>query len=248
MSSKLEPVVIELNDNDTTTNINLNNSSEPTFGKQSSVNFGGGIELLMNEKKRGGGSSADIGLAELSELENELNDLTTDINTKGSDISKSGIFNNVINSFSTTDKQDLNNGFENNDREVNLNNATNLGEQTANNLNVNKTWDGYGKVNPIPVVSDEAPMTKEELVREKFKFLRRLEDLERKGATLTKKYTMDSPLQELQGEYEMILAEREKSNSVKFQAKMLMACVTGLEFLNNKFDPFDLKMEGGGSK
>ena len=91
-------------------------------------------------------------------------------------------------------------------------------------------------------------MTKEELVREKFKFLRRLEDLERKGANLTKKYTMDSPLQELQGEYEMIIAEREKANSVKFQAKMLMACVTGLEFLNSKFDPFDLKMDGWGEQ
>ena len=25
---------------------------------------------------------------------------------------------------------------------------------------------------------------------------------------------------------------------------MLMACITGLEFLNNKFDPFDLKLDG----
>ena len=66
--SDLEPVVIELNDSDTKTNINLN-ANEPLLGKQPSVNFGGGIELLMNEKKKtGGGSSADIGLGELSEL------------------------------------------------------------------------------------------------------------------------------------------------------------------------------------
>jgi hypothetical protein len=87
-------------------------------------------------------------------------------------------------------------------------------------------------------------MAKEELVREKFKYLRRLEELERKGATLTKKYTMEAPLSELQGEYEMIISEREKLNSVKFQGRMLMAAVTGLEFLNGKFDPFDLKMDG----
>jgi hypothetical protein len=31
---------------------------------------------------------------------------------------------------------------------------------------------------------------------------------------------------------------------VKFKGKMLMACITGLEFLNNKFDPFDLKLDG----
>jgi len=91
-------------------------------------------------------------------------------------------------------------------------------------------------------------MLKEELIREKFKFLRRLEELERKGATLTKKYSMESPLAELQGEYEMIISEKEKSNSVKFQARMLMAAVTGIEFLNNKFDPFDLKMDGWGEQ
>ena len=40
------------------------------------------------------------------------------------------------------------------------------------------------------------------------------------------------------------MEERERRNSVKFQGKMLMACITGLEFLNNKFDPFDLKLDG----
>ena len=137
---------------------------------------------------------------------------------------------------------------DNNNEPIENNDYLNLGEQTSSNLNVNKTWDGYGKVNPIPVISDEAPMTREELIREKFKFLRRLEELERKGANLTTKYTLDSPLQELQGEYEMIIAEREKSNSVKFQGKMLMACVTGIEFLNSKFDPFDLKIDGLGEQ
>ena len=244
--SDLEPVVIELNDSDTKTNINLNTSEPPSLGKQASVNFGGGIELLMNEKKRGGGSSAEIGLGELSELENELNDLSTDITQKNTEISRSSIFSDAINSISN--KND-NHTLEESNKEVNLgSDSATLGSQTASNFNVNKTWDGYGKVNPIPVVADEAPMTKEELVREKFKYLRRLEDLERKGASLTKKYSMDSPLQELQGEYEMIIAEREKSNSVKFQAKMLMACVTGLEFLNSKFDPFDLKMDGWGEQ
>ena len=38
--------------------------------------------------------------------------------------------------------------------------------------------------------------------------------------------------------------EKQRSNSIKFQGKMLMACITGLEFLNNKFDPFDLKLDG----
>ena len=33
-------------------------------------------------------------------------------------------------------------------------------------------------------------------------------------------------------------------NSVQFQGKMLLAVITGLEFMNNKIDPFDLKLDG----
>ena len=38
--------------------------------------------------------------------------------------------------------------------------------------------------------------------------------LEKKGIKLTKKYTMESPLAEMKGEYEMIKADKEKQNSV----------------------------------
>ena len=254
--SELEPVVIELNSNDQKSTVDLNGAPSPRdeIKTKPSVNFGGGIELLMNEKKRGG-SSADIGLAELSDLENELNDLSTDIGKKTVENSRSSVFNKAINNLPTSTREPFEGASisvsksEPADRGINIEpDSANLGEQTAQNITTNKTWDGFGKFNNIPIVSDEAPMSKEELVREKFKYLRRLEDLERKGASLTKKYSMESPLAELQGEYEMIIAEREKSNSVKFQGRMLMACVTGLEFLNSKFDPFDLKMDGWGEQ
>ena len=37
--------------------------------------------------------------------------------------------------------------------------------------------------------------------------------------------------------------DRELNQSVKFQRKMLIAFVTA-EFLNTRFDPFDIKLEG----
>jgi len=55
---------------------------------------------------------------------------------------------------------------------------------------------------------------------------------------------MESPLAEMQGEYEMIMEEKTKQNSVKFQGNMLMACINGIEFLNGRFDPFDIKLDG----
>jgi hypothetical protein len=55
---------------------------------------------------------------------------------------------------------------------------------------------------------------------------------------------MESPLAEMQGEYEMIMEEKTKQNSVKFQGNMLMAVINGIEFLNGRFDPFDIKLDG----
>ena len=48
-----------------------NEITEIDISSKPSVNFGGGIELLMNDKKKGG--STEIGIGELSELENDLN-------------------------------------------------------------------------------------------------------------------------------------------------------------------------------
>ena len=45
-------------------------------------------------------------------------------------------------------------------------------------------------------------------------------------------------------EYLKLKNKTKIDNSVKFQRKMLMAGVTGLEFLNNKFDPFSIKLDG----
>ena len=59
---------------------------------------------------------------------------------------------------------------------------------------------------------------------------------------------MESSLLEMQGEYETLVSEKERKNSVKFQGRMLMAAITGLEFLNNKFDPFDLHLDGWGEQ
>jgi hypothetical protein len=97
-------------------------------------------------------------------------------------------------------------------------------------------------------VAKEPSLSKEEMLREKFKYLRKLETLEKKGVELSRKYTMETPLLEMQGEYETIMEEKSKSNSIKFQGNMLMALVNGIEFLNNRFDPFDIKIDGWGEQ
>ena len=206
--------------------------SDLDWNNQKSSNFGSGIELLMNDKSKDSSKklSSDINLDDLNNLENELNNLSEDV-PFSSTSTKSTFFSD--NSKLVDDK------------------IPTPSVKFGGTEEKSKTWDGYGKFNNVPLnpdieitTSKNPEMTKEEVLREKFKILRKLEALEKKGIEFSRKYTMDSSLSEMQGEYETILDEKNKKNSVKFQANMLMAVINGIEFLNNRFDPFDVKLDG----
>jgi len=228
--------------------------SDSRFGGNKSSNFGGGLEFLMNDKLKSGGNKGgggDIDIGDLNALEAELNELS-DVTVPSSSASKSVFFSGI----GSGSGSGSNNNVSFKDDPIELGNGNNgsnggfnLGSSTASAGDDKQTWDGFGKFNNVPLNPDvpvdaNPQMTKEELLREKFKYLRKLEDLEQKGITLTKKYSMESSLAEMKGEYETHLEERERRNSVKFQGKMLMSVITGIEYLNNKFDPFDLKLDG----
>ena len=209
-----------------------------------SSNFGSGIELLMNDRVKEGSKklSSDIHLDDLNNLENELNNLSEEDHTYSS--SKSNFFSGISSS------NDNNNNNNDNDREKGSGSSVRFGGLDENS----QTWDGYGKFNNIPLNPDtpavssqqsqQPQMSKEDMLREKFKILRKLEALEKKGVEFSRKYTMESSLAEMQGEYETIVEEKNKKNSMKFQGNMLMAIINGIEFLNNRFDPFDIKLDG----
>ena len=258
----IDAEVIDINTMGDTPVISLNDDP-PAAEPKPSVNFGSGIELLMNDKRKSDPNKkgGDIDIDDLNDLENELNDLSDVISPKAP--SKSGMFNQMLNSSSggiklNVDEPKSSSSFGGDTKPIQLNKTepVPMAKVTATqskDTDKNKTWDGFGKFNNIPMDPDKAvpaqpKLAPEELLREKFKVLRSLEALEKKGIKLTKKYNMDSSLQEMQGEYEMIVAEREKSASCKFQGRMLMAAITGIEFLNNRFDPFDFKLDGWGEQ
>ena len=200
---------------------------------QKSSNFGSGIELLMNDKAKEGSKkmSSDINLDDLNNLENELNNLSEEATYTST---KSNFFSGISSSDENTNDKDKSQS------------SVRFGGLDENS----QTWDGYGKFNNVPLNPDtpavptQPQMSKEEMLREKFKILRKLEALEKKGVEFSRKYTMESSLAEMQGEYETIVDEKNKKNSMKFQGNMLMAIINGIEFLNNRFDPFDIKLDG----
>jgi hypothetical protein len=230
--------------------MDFENMDDNSWNKK--TNFGGGIELLMNEKKSDSrGQTSDIDIEDLNNLESELMDLANETSGSMNKSFESNLFG-VKSSFD--DKPSVSFNEEPSIRILeNDDSRPNLGQSTANTSSDAKTWDGFGRFNNIPMnpdqrMSSEPKMSKDELLREKFKYLRKLEALEKKGVELTKKYNMESNLQEMMGEYEMIMEEKTKQNSVKFQGNMMMAIINGIEFLNNRFDPFDVKLDGWGEQ
>ena len=87
-------------------------------------------------------------------------------------------------------------------------------------------------------------MTPTDIKNEKIDYIYKFKKLGEQGVRTTMNYNMNSNLEEMRNEYLKLKKQREIDNSVKFQRKVLMAMVTGMEFLNNKVDPFAIELDG----
>ena len=79
---------------------------------------------------------------------------------------------------------------------------------------------------------------------EKADLLNKLTRLEKKGFAINKRLNAYSDIQEMRSEYKRIMYGIEVEQSIKFSRRMLVACTTGLEFLNRRYNPFELQLEG----
>lgn len=82
------------------------------------------------------------------------------------------------------------------------------------------------------------------LEEEKQDLLYKLHRLEEKGYKLTKKFNVNSDIVEMRAEIHKVKKDAELKGSLKFSRRMLMACVSGMEFLNKTYDPFKLELNG----
>jgi hypothetical protein len=94
------------------------------------------------------------------------------------------------------------------------------------------------------VIAEPRRRTMEEINAEKRQYLYNLERMEHRGVKMHRRFTMDDSLEDIRNEYTRLKTNKETDASIRFQRRMLMACITGIEFLNNKFDPLDIKLDG----
>lgn len=145
------------------------------------------------------------------------------------------------------------------DRDSNANNDRmsgpsfpNFGSDSNSNNNGNKnTESGSGNSTGSPFTNsssynfnaNDKGFSFEDLNKAKFDLLCKFERLRKKGVRIPQTYSMSSDYDEMKYEYDKLVHQRKMDNSVKMQRRMLMSFVTGVEFLNNKFDPFDLQLD-----
>jgi len=87
--------------------------------------------------------------------------------------------------------------------------------------------------------------TFEDIQAEKQDLLNKIESLEnRYGIHPSKRYTIMSNVDDMRSEYSRMKRQRGVDKAIKFGRKALTATVSGIEWLNDKFDPIDAKLDG----
>lgn len=79
---------------------------------------------------------------------------------------------------------------------------------------------------------------------EKADLLNKIARLAKKGMHTSTRLNVYSDIDEIRTEYKRLTYAIEVDRAIRFQRRILIACVTGLEFLNKRFDPFDLQLDG----
>ena len=244
-----------------TIDISLDNLEPISLGKDSnmttpSVNFGSGIELLMNDKKRTtSGDNIQLDLGDLDTLEKEMNDLTGNSaqqsasSTNSSTKTLGGMAANLFGMGGFTDTADTTTIQPD---ELPNDNA-NLGHATRESAGKTHTWDGFSKMNDVPSSgpssSYSSNLNDREKRRKKRMMLKKMDEWYEKGQLKQgTQLNIDSPYDEIEDEYESVMDDKRKKDGIKLQGWWMMTFINSLEYGNAVFNPFDLNLDGWGEQ
>jgi hypothetical protein len=232
----MESIDIGLNDLEP---ISINLDRGPNSAPK--VNFGSGIEFLMNGKSRGASNdNMSLDLGDLDKLEDEMNELSANISAPAKSSGFSGFASNLFGSNSKSPSA----------AEEPYHSASHLGEATRDSIGNTKTWDGFSKMNSAPVSqSSGTTLNDREKRRKKRLMIKKLEEWYEKGQTKhNSNFNIDSPYEEIEDEYETAMDDKRKKEGVKLSGWWFMTFINSIEYANAAFNPFDLNLDGWGEQ
>lgn len=126
---------------------------------------------------------------------------------------------------------------------------------SADDVGPMKSWDGMENLNaeaflkPVGGSSygGESRMSEDALMKEKYDMLRKFERLQKLGVPIRKRFTMDSPLDEMRMELDFIKKEREMDASIKQFSQWFVTGMSALEWSSknvNAVRMFGLQLDG----
>ena len=206
-----------------------------------------GIDLIVNRKKK---NATDI-LSMSSGQSRVISDSDT---SSDGDFNQNTNFNQSDNNLNSnnlnSNNLNSNNNWNNDSSSDDDNEANNATNNTHNNTQNNLNSNNYNNVNyqePVQQQQNfyqEKVRTEEDIMNMKRKLLYQFDRLEKRGVKLPQKFSLSSSLDEMKMELDRINNDKKADASIKFQRKALIACVTGVEFLNTKFDPINARLDG----
>ena len=174
---------------------------------------------------------------------NELNQRLKQLESDDNDINcMDNAFNNLNNNFNqyfnfdNEDNFNKQNNYDNDDREYKDYKEDDRDDRDDRDNRDDRDYREYEEQPKEPSIED--------LLKEKQDLLMQFDRLQKRGIKLSREYTLASNIDEMRFEYNRIKTCKEIDNSVMFSRKMIMAFVTCLEFLNNRFDPFEINLDG----
>ena len=208
----------------------------------SNTNFGGGIELLMNDKNKSSSKTTNIDLGDLDKLEEDLNDLSSiKINSAPPVLGPLGVTFDDLSKSAPMNVEKINIQLEAGDSKV--------GSNTMGSVGNTSTWDGFMKMSETPhdTPSPAISMNDRDRKRKKRHMLKSLDDWANKG--LIKEPTrlnIDSNYEDIEDEYESALEDKRKKDSIKIQQNWMITMINTIEYGNAMFDPFGISLDGWG--
>jgi hypothetical protein len=191
-----------------------------------------GLELLMNNKKRQNSDNISLSSQPRSDFLKRQPSVES-IKSINIDHHPQPYKNIVLGSTNNSDEEALETEsndeiiFESHERD---NEGFNAQNEQRNYNNMKPSYGNY--------------MSEEEIIEAKKDMLYQFDRLEKRGMKLPHRFTLSSSLEEMKMEYDRLKRDKEVDASVKFQRRMMMAFVSGVEYMNEKFDPFDVRLSG----
>ena len=121
---------------------------------------------------------------------------------------------------------------------------------SAEDVGATKTWDGLENLNAeayLKPVNVAPKMSEDAIMKKKYELLRKFERLNKMGVPIRKRFTMDSPLDEMEMELEFVRKEKAMDSTIKQFSEWFITGMSAMEWGSknvNMIKMFGLQLDG----